>query len=105
MLNISPQQWRGNGMEQNPKPEKVEIKVGPAGNPYAKITQTERRKSSVDRRRLNTYIADDRRGGISDRRKPIGHHQRRLNTEDRRQLHTYVANDRRSGIADRRKLR
>ena len=92
-------------MEQNPKPEKVEIKVGPPGNPYAKITRTERRKSSVDRRRLNTYIANDRRGGISDRRKPIGHHQRRLNTEDRRQLHTYVAKDRRSGIADRRKLR
>ena len=64
-------------MEQASKSEKVVITVGPPGNPYAKITRTERRKGSVDRRRLNTYIANDRRGGLSDRRKPIGHHLRR----------------------------
>ena len=89
-------------MEPNPKPVKVEIIVGPPGNPYAKIIRTERRKSPMDRRRLRTYLANDRRAGLPDRRKPIGHRLRRLRTEDRRQMITYVANDRRSGIADRR---
>jgi hypothetical protein len=89
-------------MENTPKLEKVEITVGPPGNPYAKIILTERRKSSADRRRLKTYIANDRRGKVSDRRKPTSHRLKRVRTEDRRQLHTYLANDRRSGIADRR---
>jgi hypothetical protein len=89
-------------MEPNPKPEKVEITVGPPGNPYAKIIRTERRKSSVDRRKLRTYLANDRRGKVSDRRKPTPHRLKRVRTEDRRQVHTYIANDRRSGIADRR---
>jgi hypothetical protein len=32
-------------------------------------TSTERRRNIVDRRRLHTYIAKDRRSGIADRRK------------------------------------
>ena len=89
-------------MEQSPKPEKVEITVGPPGNPYAKIIRTERRKSPLDRRRLHTYIANDRRGKVSDRRKPTPYRLKRVRTEGRQQVHTYIANDRRSGIADRR---
>jgi hypothetical protein len=52
------------------KSKKVVIKVGPPGNPYAKIMLTERRISLKDRRSLNTYIAADKRNGIADRRKP-----------------------------------
>ena len=92
-------------MERTSNSEKVVIKVGPPGNPYAKIIRGERRFGIRDRRRLNTYLANDRRGGFSDRRKPIVSRLRRLNTEDRRQSHTYIAKDRRSGIAERRKLR
>ena len=34
----------------------------------------ERRKTTEDRRKLHTYIADDRRSGIADRRKrPMTH--------------------------------
>ena len=84
---------------------KVVIKVGPTGTPYAKIMRTERRLGLRDRRRLNTYIANDRRSGLSNRRKPFGHRLKRLRTKDRRQMNTYIAKDRRSGIADRRKLR
>ena len=51
------------------KSEKVVIKVGPQDNPYAKIVRTERRISLKDRRILNTYIANDKRNGIADRRK------------------------------------
>ena len=36
----------------------------------AKLFLRERRKELKDRRKLNTYIADDRRDGIIDRRKP-----------------------------------
>ena len=89
-------------MERTSNSEKVVIKVGPPGNPYAKIIRGERRLGIRDRRRLNTYIAKDRRGGLPNRRKPIVPRLRRLKTEDRRQSHTYVAKDRRSGIADRR---
>jgi len=38
------------------------------GNSPAKL-RTERRSSAKDRRTLHTYIADDRRSGIADRRK------------------------------------
>ena len=92
---------RDHHMEQTSKSEKVVIKVGPPGNPYAKIIRSERRLGSRERRRLNTYIANDRRGG-SDRRRPTLHRLKRVRTEDRRHLHTFVAKDRRSGIADRR---
>jgi hypothetical protein len=66
------------------------------------VTQKERRFGQKDRRVLNTYVAEERRGGIADRRKPRVYRFKRLRLEDRRQTHTYVANDRRSGIADRR---
>jgi len=89
-------------MERTSNSEKAVIKVGSSGNPYAKIMRTERRLGIRDRRRLNTYLANDRRGGLPDRRKPIVPRLRRLRTEDRRQSHTYLAKDRRSGIADRR---
>jgi hypothetical protein len=69
---------------------------------YIRIIGQERRIGQRDRRLNNTYIADDRRNGIADRRKPRVYRLKRLRTEDRRQLHTYIANDRRSGIADRR---
>jgi hypothetical protein len=59
-----------NDMEKFSKSEKVVIKVGPPGNPYAKIMLTERRISLKDRRRLNTYLSTDKRKGIADRRKP-----------------------------------
>ena len=92
-------------MEEFSKSEKIVIKVGPPGNPYAKIMRIERRLGMRDRRILSTYIAKDRRGALPDRRKPIVPRLRRLRIDDRRQLHTYLAKDRRSGIADRRKLR
>jgi hypothetical protein len=93
---------RDHHMEQTLKSEKVVIKVGPPDNPYAKIIRRERRLGSRERRRLNTYIVNDRRGGLSDRRKPVLNRLKRVRIEDRRQLHTYIAKDRRSGIADRR---
>ena len=37
-------------------------------NSPAKL-RTERRRDAKDRRKLHTYIADDRRSGIADRRK------------------------------------
>ena len=89
-------------MEEISKSENVVINVGPPGNPYAKIIRTERRLGLKDRRRLHTYIADDRRGGLPNRRRPIAPRLRRVRTEDRRQSHTFLANDRRSGIADSR---
>jgi hypothetical protein len=89
-------------MEEFSKPEKVFINVGPPDKPYAKIMRTERRLGLRDRRRLNTYIANDRRGGLPNRRKPIVPRLRRLRTEDRRQVQTFLDKDRRCGIADRR---
>ena len=69
---------------------------------HMRIIGQERRIGQRDRRLKNTYIADDRRNGIADRRKGIVYCLKRLRTEDRRQIHTYIAKDRRSGIADRR---
>jgi hypothetical protein len=92
-------------MENALNSKKVLIKVGPPGNPYAKIIRKERRCGLRDRRSLSTYIDKDRRDGLSDRRKPIAHYLRRLRTEDRRQTHTYIADDRHSGIVDRKNLK
>jgi hypothetical protein len=47
---------------------KVVIKRGPSNNPYAKIILPEKRTGPKERRKLYTYIADDRRSGIEDRR-------------------------------------
>lgn len=55
-------------MDKAKKSEKVVITVGPSGSPYGKIIRTERRLGSGDRRRLSTYIADDRRFGFAERR-------------------------------------
>jgi len=58
-------------MDKPKKSEKVVITVGPSSKPYGKIIRAERRFGSGDRRRLNTYIADDRRVGLADRRDHI----------------------------------
>jgi hypothetical protein len=55
-------------MDKVKKSEKVVIAAGPPNNPYGKIIRTERRFRIEDRRRLYTYIADDRREGFADRR-------------------------------------
>jgi hypothetical protein len=41
----------------------------PTGEKTATLILTERRIRKKDRRRVHTYIADDRRRGIADRRK------------------------------------
>jgi hypothetical protein len=74
--------------------------------------ETERRVNHIDRRRLNTYIFDDRRSGLADKRAKnselikrflFGYKcERRGANSDRRMLNTYIVKDRRSGIADRR---
>ena len=69
---------------------------------FMRIIGQERRIGQNERRLKNTYIAEDRRNGIADRRKPKVYRLKRLKTEDRRQNRTYIAKDRRSGIADRR---
>jgi hypothetical protein len=83
--------------------EKIVINAGSPDNPYAQIIRRERRLDLRDRRGLITYIADDPRRGLRNRRKSIVPQLRGLRTEGRRQSHTYLAKDRRSGIADRRK--
>ena len=55
-------------MDKVKKSEKVVLTLGPPNNPYGKIIRIERRFGMEDRRRLYTYIADDRREGFADRR-------------------------------------
>jgi hypothetical protein len=55
------------GNSENPK--QVIVKIGPPNHPYAKIIVPEKRKRLKDRRKLHTYIADDLRNGLADRRK------------------------------------
>ena len=72
----------------------------------------ERRIKIYDRRTLRTYIENDRRSGVADRRAKnfeiikkllLGYNrERRHANRDRRNLNTYIENDRRSGISDRR---
>jgi hypothetical protein len=40
-----------------------------SSEPYAKKIILEKRKVQEDRRKINTFIADDKRSGIADRRK------------------------------------
>jgi hypothetical protein len=47
---------------------KVVIERGPSNYPYAKIILPEKRTGPKERRKLYTYIADDRRCGIASRR-------------------------------------
>jgi hypothetical protein len=51
------------------KSEESILRIGPPDKPYAKLFFTEKRIGLKDRRKLNTYLADDRRSGIADRRK------------------------------------
>jgi hypothetical protein len=62
-------------MDNSVKPEKaainqIVVKIGPPEKPYAKVILPDKRIGRNDRRQHHTYIADDRRSGIIDRRKP-----------------------------------
>ena len=75
-------------------------------------SDVDRRINIYDRRKLSTYIENDRRSGVDDRRgsilKLIAKFSLRINSEsrcgksDRREVDTYINPDRRSGIKDRR---
>ena len=75
-------------------------------------SEVERRINIYDRRQLGTYIENDRRSGVADRRVTVlelikilslkDYEQRRCGKSDRRELNTYIKDDRRSGIQDRR---
>jgi hypothetical protein len=56
-------------MERSDEKRHVIITRGPVSEPYAKIILPEKRKGLKDRRKINTFIAEDRRCGIADRRK------------------------------------
>ena len=56
-------------MKRKDEKQKVIITRGPSSKPHAKIIISERRKASKDRRKINTYIENDRRSGMADRRK------------------------------------
>jgi hypothetical protein len=56
-------------MADNAGKKEIVLKIGPSDRPYAKVYTTEKRKGSEDRRKLHTYIGNDRRSGIADRRK------------------------------------
>ena len=56
-------------MEQKDENRQVILERGPSSKPHAKIIISEKRKALKDRRKINTYIADDRRSGIADRQK------------------------------------
>jgi len=56
-------------MEHTEEKRQVVIERGPPSEPYAKIILPEKRRASQDRRKIKTFIADDRRSGIADRRK------------------------------------
>jgi hypothetical protein len=56
-------------MERTDAKRQAIIERGPSSNPYAKIIIPEKRKGRKDRRKINTFIADDRRSGIAERRK------------------------------------
>jgi hypothetical protein len=56
-------------MERTKGKRQVVIERGPPSEPYAKIILPEKREGSKDRRKTNTFIADDRRSGVADRRR------------------------------------
>jgi hypothetical protein len=56
-------------MKETEKGSQVFIEIGPSNSPYAKIILPQKRSGPKDRRKLHTYIADDRRSGIANRRK------------------------------------
>jgi hypothetical protein len=56
-------------MSSTKKRKESTLKIGPSDKPYAKLIITDKRVRLNDRRKLHTYIADDKRSGIADRRK------------------------------------
>ena len=48
------------------------LDTDPYKNPHIKIIVPEKRNGQKDRRKLSTYIADDRRRGSADRRNREG---------------------------------
>ena len=56
-------------MMENDDIKPVVIHLKPTEEELARMILRERRMGSRDRRKLPTYIADDRRSGIADRRK------------------------------------
>ena len=56
-------------MKESEKKKETVIEIIPPDRPYAKIILRERRTDQKDRRKIHTYISDDRRSGIADRRK------------------------------------
>jgi hypothetical protein len=56
-------------MKESEQKKEAVLEIGPPDRPYAKIIIRERRTDQKDRRKIHTYISDDRRSGIADRRK------------------------------------
>ena len=48
--------------------KRVVVTIGPSDKPYAKVFLADERKGQKDRRVLRTYMVNDRRSGIVDRR-------------------------------------
>ncbi len=48
--------------------KKVVVTIGPSDSPYAKVLLPEKRTGEKDRRKLGTFVAQDRRSGVADRR-------------------------------------
>jgi hypothetical protein len=56
-------------MTQAEKKKQETIEKKPPSKPNAAKIRLEKRKMQKDRRETNTYLSDDRRSGIADRRK------------------------------------
>jgi hypothetical protein len=56
-------------MDNKARQPQITITRGEPDKPYGKIILQDRRYSLKDRRTLPTYLANDRRTGIADRRK------------------------------------
>jgi len=56
-------------MENEAKATEITIIRGTPDHPYAKIILKDMRSGSKDRRIMQTYLANDRRSGIADRRR------------------------------------
>jgi hypothetical protein len=56
-------------MEETDNKKSAFYEIGPADKPYARVMVPEKRSGLEDRRKIPTFIADDRRSGIANRRK------------------------------------
>lgn len=56
-------------MSQAEKKKQETIEKKPSAKSKAEKIRLEKRKRQKDRRETNTYLSDDRRSGIADRRK------------------------------------